>query len=100
MPSTYNGLKDTVLYCQRHFEDVLKDARVVFTSERAGKVLDEWMDLVVKSAGEIRNFYAKSPLGERTFSDSMAQNPQMLQTSWRKGSGRPKATVWTIYDNN
>ena len=67
IPSTYNDLKDTVLYCQRHFEDVLKDARVVFTSERAGKVLDEWMDLVVKSAGEIRNFYAKSSLGESTF---------------------------------
>ena len=64
IPSTYNGLKDTVLDCQRHFDGALKKARTVFTSVDAGKVLDDWMRLVVNSAREMRDFYAKPSLGK------------------------------------
>ena len=66
MTRTYNGLKDTILDCQAHFDVVLRRARTVFTSADAGRALDEWMLLVIGAAREIRDFYAKSSLGKDT----------------------------------
>ena len=67
VPRTFNDLKETVLDCQRHFDGALKKARMIFSSIDVGNALDRWMKLVVESTIEIRDFYAKSSLGENAF---------------------------------
>ena len=47
-----------------HFETVIEDANVTFVTENARRALDEWMNLVIDSAKEMKDFYTKGKLSK------------------------------------
>ena len=63
IPSVYKSLQETVLDCNRHFDTVIRDARVAFTEISARRALDDWIFLVSEAAAEIKEAYSKSKAG-------------------------------------
>ena len=49
--------------CNRHFNNVIKDARATFTSDGARRALDEWIGLVIRASKEIQQAYGGHGIG-------------------------------------
>ena len=56
-------LQRTVMDCNRHFNNVIKDARATFTSDGARRALDDWIELVIRASKEIQQAYGASGVG-------------------------------------
>ena len=49
--------------CNRHFNNVIKDARATFTSDSARRTLDAWIGLVIQASKAIRQAYGQHGFG-------------------------------------
>ena len=63
MPVVHADLQRTVMDCNRHFNNVIRDARATFTSDSARRALDGWIELVIRASKEIQQAYGQHGFG-------------------------------------
>ena len=59
----FKSLRETILVCNGHFDNVIRDARAIFITDNARQALDKWIFLVSDASEEIRKAYSKSKTG-------------------------------------